>query len=113
MNKDWAIALIGELTRTYDGLQLSVILRADGDYVVLSKLIVPERSRGVGTAVMTAITAAADEHGTSLALTPDLLPGTTSKARLVRFYRRFGFIPNKGRSKDFTIQEAMIRPPRS
>lgn len=29
--------------------------------------------------------------------------GTTSRSRLEKFYRRFGFVSNKGRNKDFAL----------
>jgi len=72
------------------------------------------RKSGVGSAVMQELTAYADEHGQRIVLTPgqkDDGHGTTSRSRLVKFYKRFGFKENKGRSKDFTISAGMIRDP--
>ena len=57
---------------------------------------------------MAAVVAAADAQGIDLALTPSDAFGS-STARLERFYRRFGFVPNKGRNKDFTTRERMLR----
>lgn len=82
----------------------------------LDNIIVPQdgRKQGTGSAALQAITQFADANGLRMALTPGLQDdrhGTTSRARLVRFYKRFGFVENKGRSKDFTIGEGMIREP--
>jgi len=44
-----------------------------------------------------------------LALTPTKAFGA-SKGRLEKWYRRHGFVPNKGRNKDFSTKESMIRP---
>ncbi len=53
----------------------------------------------------------ADAEGAIVALTPSTDFGASSKSRLAKFYRRFGFVPNKGRNKDFAVREAMIRYP--
>ena len=44
--------------------------------------------------------------------TTDRHNGTTSQARLKRFYKRFGFQENSGRRRDFAISSTMIREPR-
>jgi ribosomal protein S18 acetylase RimI-like enzyme len=67
-----------------------------------------QRRQGVGSRVMGALVAAADRHRIKLALTPE--SETVSKTALVRFYRRFGFVPNKGRNREFRVQAAMVRP---
>lgn len=80
-------------------------------FSVLSKIELPktERNAGQGTKIMQSIVEAADEQGISLALTPSNEFGS-SKVRLEQFYKRFGFVANKGRNKDFTTRETMIRP---
>jgi hypothetical protein len=35
-----------------------------------------------------------------------------NKNRLVGFYKRFGFVENKGKNKDFSTMDLMIRPPK-
>ena len=87
------------------------------DTIKLDSIIVNKESRkeGVGSAVMQELTNYADAHGQRIVLTPgqkDDGHGTTSRSRLVKFYRRFGFKENKGRNKDFTISAGMIREPR-
>lgn len=86
------------------------------DTIKLDSIIVNRdaRKQGVGSAVMQEITDYADERGLRVALTPNIkdpVQGTTSRSRLVKFYKRFGFKENKGRSKDFTISAGMIREP--
>lgn len=81
-------------------------------------IVVPKelRGQGLGEQVMQALIEDADDAGVTITLTPTVLdsPGdkATSRARLVRFYRRFGFVENKGRNKDFSFREAMYRLPR-
>ena len=86
-------------------------LRHDSvDFVILSQIIIPKdrRKTGVGTEVMNKIITTADKKGWNLALTPSDSFGS-SKNRLEVFYRRFGFIKNAGRKRDFTTMESMIR----
>lgn len=99
------------LEARYPGVEVQLRTR-QGGYVVLDGLRVPkgDQKQGLGTQVMEDLIATADEQGWKLALTPSTDWGASSRARLERFYRRFGFVPNKGRHKDFTTMEAMVRP---
>ena len=79
---------------------------------ILSKVVVDkkERNEGAGTKFMQDLVSEADRRGHKLALTPS--PDFGGQVpRLHRFYRKFGFVPNKGRDKDYTISEAMYRNP--
>ena len=82
--------------------------------IVLDKIVVPEdsRSQGVGTQAMQQLIEYADRTGQPIALTPSEDFGGDKK-RLAEFYKRFGFIENKGRDKDFEISEGMYRPART
>ena len=80
----------------------------------LEVIIIDKDSRGsgVGSDVVTRITNFADSEGKQVVLTPALqddFQGTTSRKRLIAFYKRFGFIENKGRNKDFAISAGMYR----
>jgi len=79
----------------------------------LSRIVVPEDSRGqgVGQQVMQEIIAYADANNRRIVLTPSTDFGGTSVSRLVNFYKQFGFVENKGANKDFTTKEAMYREP--
>ncbi len=83
------------------------------DNIVLDKIIVPDEARGSGqgTEFMVQLIADADKKGKSIGLTPSSDFGGNKK-RLTEFYKRFGFVDNKGKNKDFTISESMIRTPR-
>jgi len=95
----------------------AALYRRKPDFVVkLYDIEVPkeQRKRGVGTAIMEALVRFADERNYSIILEParhGYEGGTTSRARLVRFYKRFGFVENKGRHKDFTLPPGMVRRP--
>lgn len=80
----------------------------EGDYIKIMSLIIPKENRksGIGSEVMKSLTEYADSVGKMIVLTPgdkDDHHGTTSRNRLKKFYKRFGFVENKGRNKDFTI----------
>lgn len=99
------------IAATFPGVRVSLETNAAG-FVILSRLVVPkgERNDGTGSAVMATLAAYADAHGLPLATTPSADFGG-SVARLRRFYGRFGFAPNKGRTRDYGTQETMIRRP--
>ena len=96
-----------------DGVKLS--LQEREDQIVLSKIVVPEGERGggSGSAAMEEVARYADENGKVLSLTPSTDFGGSSVSRLKKFYKRFGFIENKGKNKDFSISESMYRAPQS
>lgn len=82
--------------------------------ISLSQIIVPksQRKAGIGTTAMKALTDYADTTNQRIVLSPSSdFGGTVS--RLIKFYKRFGFVQNKGRNKDFTTMETMIRLPQS
>jgi hypothetical protein len=101
------------LKSRHPGLQLD-LSRSPSGYVVVSRIVLPkgDREAGVGTRVMTDIMETADRNGWPLALTPSSDFGG-AKGRLEQFYRRFGFVPNKGRAKDYETSESFLRPPRT
>jgi len=85
-------------------------------HIQLSLMVIwPEyRNKGIGSKVVDMICRFADEQAVKIVLTPAERRdhfGTTSKSRLIRFYRRFGFYLNKGRNKDYRISDTMIRRP--
>ena len=85
-------------------------LSQKGNQATLSKVVVPkdQRGQGVGSEFMNALTKAADSDGTQLALSPSSDFGG-NKAKLIEFYKQFGFVPNKGKSIDLSISESMRR----
>jgi len=88
-----------------------LILSKNGNYVTLNKIVANELGNGFGSKFMSDLVRIADKNGWTLALTPDMSFGASSVGRLKKFYKRFGFIPNKGRKADFNTRETMIRKP--
>lgn len=78
--------------------------------ITLSRIVVPEGERGTGkgTAAMQALVEYADRTGQHVALSPSADFGGNKK-RLVQFYKRFGFVENKGKNRAFTTSESMYR----
>jgi hypothetical protein len=94
--------------------EVEISLHGDAEKgYVLSKIEVSsdERNSGQGTKAMQDIVDRMDREGAIIALTPDDAFGG-NKNRLTKFYKRFGFVPNKGRNKDFRFRETMIRYPK-
>lgn len=79
----------------------------------LSKIEVPKDARGtgIGSDVMNKIVNYADLTGSKIVLSPSKDFGASSVNRLKDFYKRFGFVENKGKSKDFSTRETMYREP--
>tara|TARA_R100000315_G_scaffold53131_1_gene26855 strand:- start:683 stop:1927 length:1245 start_codon:yes stop_codon:yes gene_type:complete len=77
----------------------------------LSRIVVPEKNQGVGTAIMKDISDYADRTGQTITLTPSKDFGGSSVSRLKDFYRRFGFVENKGKNKNFEYRDTMYRSP--
>lgn len=103
--------LYAELEQFKPALQDIEITYFFNGWVRIAKIIVrrSDRNQGVGTAVMSHITNWANQNGIDLCLSPGTDYGATSISRLVKFYQRFGFVPNKGKHKDFTTRETMVR----
>lgn len=105
------VALQTEIAAQFPNVQIEVHIDPIGD-LVLDKIVVPvdNREHGVGTSIMDRLVAAADAGRVRLALTPtDDFGG--SVARLRRFYRRWGFVDNAGRGRDFSTRQTMLREP--
>jgi len=82
--------------------------------LILDMIVVPKdkRKQGIGSKVLEDIVHYADVNNLRILLTTgvrDDFHGTTSTNRLKTFYKKFGFVENKGRNKDFTTSHNMIR----
>lgn len=100
-----------DITKGLKDSGVSVAATERDGAINLAKIVVPEAERGTGkgTAAMQALLDYADRTGQRIDLTPSADFGGNKK-RLIDFYKRFGFVENKGAAKDFTISEAMYRP---
>lgn len=94
------------------GIELGLKGSTSSDVLSLHKIVVPEdtRNQGTGSKVMQDIIKHADTHNKTIALTPSSDFGGNKK-RLTGFYKKFGFVENKGRNKDYEISESMYRSP--
>ena len=92
---------------------VSISLFEGDDTITLSKIVVPqnERGTGLGSKVMVDIVEYADKNNKKIVLTPSKDYGASSVARLISFYKRFDFVENKGKNKDFSTRETMYRLP--
>jgi GNAT superfamily N-acetyltransferase len=105
-----------QLKEKHSGSIGTILISESGNDIKLASIIVQKdnRKQGVGTAFMNDLVALADSQGKRILLSPgqkDDKHGTSSRSRLVKFYKRFGFVENKGRNKDFQISEGMFRDP--
>ena len=89
----------------------NLVLSKNGNYVTLNKIVTKELGKGYGSKFMEELAKIADKNGWILALTPDASFGGTSTSRLKNFYKKFGFVVNKGKNTDFSTRETMIRKP--
>lgn len=105
-------ATLQSVKQLWDAVGIDGAISEQGDRISLSKIVVPKGDRGTGkgTAAMQALIAYADISGKSITLSPSTDFGGSSKARLVKFYKQFGFIENKGKNRAFTVSDAMYRP---
>jgi predicted GNAT family acetyltransferase len=97
------------------GLELYVYDNGKGT-INLSMLKVPKKTRkqGLGTAFMNDLCAYADRMHKEIELNlgEKETGETTSRGRLIEFYKRFGFVRNFGRTKDYSKSCQMYRKPR-
>lgn len=78
----------------------------------LEKVVVDKvgRGSGKGTEFMKDLVKEADDKGIQLALSPTSDFGG-NKNRLKEFYKRFGFVENKGKNKNLEVSESFLREP--
>lgn len=80
--------------------------------ISIDLIVAREANNGAGTRLMQEICDYADKENKIIILSPsDEFGG--NKKRLVEFYKRFGFVENKGKNKIFEIFESMYREPKS
>jgi GNAT superfamily N-acetyltransferase len=85
-----------------------------GNAIELTWIIVPDRQQGVGTAIMRELCEFADHHAAEISLTPASkgdYAATTSRARLIRFYKRFGFAADRRKPGEIAGIPVLVRKP--
>jgi hypothetical protein len=103
---------LADVRDAWDAAGIKNFISERNGVIHLSQIVVPKdaRSSGKGTAAMRQLVGYADRSSQRIVLSPSTDFGG-SKARLVEFYKRFGFVENKGRSKDYEVSESMYRDP--
>lgn len=81
--------------------------------IELSRIVVPKEKRGegIGSKFMEELTGHADKMKKRIVLSPSTDFGASSIARLKEFYKKHGFVENKGKNKDYEISHSMYRNP--
>ena len=101
-----------QLEEEFPKLTIDIYQNDKNEVLTLSRVIVPEdlRGQGIGSDFMNSLTKKADRLGYKIILTPSNDFGG-NKARLIEFYKRFGFVLNKGENRDYSHREDMYRLP--
>ncbi|PHS70696.1 MAG: hypothetical protein COB23_03215 [Methylophaga sp.] len=83
------------------------------DLIRINKIVVAAEKRGVGIGAkaLKIVTDYADSTKKTITLTPSKDFGATSIKRLTVFYKRAGFVENKGKNKAYSLSDGMYRPP--
>lgn len=89
----------------------------------LNHIRVPDNTSGLGTWFMNSLIDWADKHKVLVHLSAarrgelkskdNKFKVPSSNRRLIDFYKRFGFVENRGRKKRYDISDTMYREPRS
>jgi len=83
---------------------LHLFIKSNGSLYIQSIRIKPEeRRKGIGSQIIDKIKKFADGHNLTISLAPE--PEPRYKEKLHKFYKRHGFIFNKGRHKDWQLSE--------
>jgi len=103
-------ATLNQLLTQWESAGIQADASERNGVITLSRIVVPEgaRGQGKGTAAMQALIDYADRTGQHVALSPSSDFGGNKK-RLVEFYKRFGFVENKGKNRAFSTTESMYR----
>lgn len=96
------------------GVKTDIYFNEKRNQIELSTVIVPKESRGegLGSKFMDELSAIADTNNSIITLTPSTDYGATSKKRLIEFYKKFGFVENKGKYRNLEISDDMYRLPK-
>ena len=111
--RELAAQFRAQIAARYPGVVVDLFAATHGG-LHLSKIEIPKDKRklGMATEILKGIAALADKNRLVVSLSPTNEFGTP-KTVLVEFYKRFGFVFNRGRNKDFRVSETMYREPRS
>ena len=82
-------------------------------HMKVHRIVIKKKYRcvGLGSLFMIMLSHYADKKNKTIYLTPSTAYGGSSVARLKEFYKRFGFIENRGQNKRDNIKDSMYRLP--
>lgn len=100
------------LIEKYSDIRVELYPNEKRQTVYLTGFIVPMKLRntGIGTKFMEELVTLCDLTGYKILLTPSDSYGGSVR-RLKEFYKRFGFVENKGENRDFSHREDMYKEP--
>ena len=104
-------SFIKELKEKYKNSFKTINIYEYNNKISIDLIIAKEQNSGEGTKLMKDICEYADKSKKIIILSPSDDFGSNKK-RLIEFYKRFGFVENKGKDKDFEIFESMYRLPK-
>ena len=104
---------VKDISKKYEEHGVESDLYSGKNGIELSRIVIPKEKRGegIGSKFMSDLVAHADKHGKRVVLSPSKDFGASSVDRLKEFYKRHGFVENKGRNKDYSISHSMYREP--
>lgn len=103
-----------ELKETYNLKELTIgrELKSHPEYIDIYMIKTNEHKSGYGTKIMNDICEWADSRNKILVLTPSDEYGMNINF-LKKFYKKFGFVENKGKHTDFLHKQSMHRLPKN
>ena len=101
------------LNDKYSDYLVGLDIYEDSKSLKLSRIVIKDefKNRGIGTDIMNDLITYADDNKKIVTLTPSSDFGGNNN-RLVQFYKKFGFKPNKGVHKSYEYMDTMIRWPK-
>lgn len=106
---------LGQIAAAHPHVDLHAWQNACGIKLNMIQVAPDDQGKGYASAALRDLIAYADSICVPIALTPGIPEGRKglSQTALKHWYTGCGFVPNRGRHKDFNWAEAMIRPARS
>jgi GNAT superfamily N-acetyltransferase len=106
---------LGQIAAAHPHVDLHAWQNSCGIKLNMIQVEPENQGKGYASAALRDLIAYADTISVPIALTPGIPEGRKglSHTALKRWYAGYGFVPNRGRHKDFQWAEAMIRPARS
>ncbi len=106
---------LGQIAAAHPHVDLHAWQSTCGIKLNMIQVAPDDQGKGYASAALRDLITYADSISAPIALTPGIPEGRKglSHTALKRWYTGYGFVPNRGRHKDFNWAEAMIRPARS